>query len=107
MAWLLSLWSGAKAWVTAILAALVAVGAAYLFGRRKGSAEAAAKAQLQQRAEQAETNAAAAQAAAQHAEVRHEIETESAALPDPGPQRVGDADPSSAAGRLRDDGWTS
>jgi hypothetical protein len=107
MAWLLSFWAHAKAWATAALAAVVAASAAYLLGRRKGAAEATATVQLQQRAELAESNAAAAEAAAKHAEVRHEIEAETSVLSDPGPQRVGDASPDSAAGRLRDDGWTS
>lgn len=106
MAWLISLWGNVKAWLAAVVVAVAAAAAAYLLGRRKGASDAAAQAQLQQRAERAENQAAAAEAAAQHAEVRRDVESESTPLPDPGPQRVGDADPASAAGRLRDDGWT-
>jgi type III secretory pathway component EscV len=105
MTWLLSLWNGAKAWVTAILAVIVAFGSAYLLGRRKGEAEATEHAQLQQRAEQAESNAAAAQAAAHNAEVRHDVDAEVAALPGGASPSGADPDPRSAAGRLRDD-WT-
>lgn len=38
-------------------------------------------------------------------EVRDEIEAKNAKLPDATAQRVGDADPDTAAGKLRDDGW--
>jgi len=105
MTWLLNFWGSAKAWGTAILAAVVAAGAAYVLGRRRGSSDATAQAQLQQRADQAESNAAAAQAAAHNAEVRHDVETEIASLPS-GAAPAGD-DPvhGSAADRLRDE-WT-
>ncbi|NID14976.1 hypothetical protein [Luteibacter yeojuensis] len=106
MTWLLSLLRSGKDWALAILATLAAAGAAYFFGRRSGSSEATANAQLQQRADQAETTAAAAQAAVHNAEVRHDVESETAALPDAPPSSVAAAPAGTAAGRLRDDGWT-
>ncbi|WP_291774958.1 hypothetical protein [Luteibacter sp.] len=106
MTWLLSLLRSGKDWALAILATIAAAAAAYFFGRRSGSSEATKTAQLQQRAEQAETNAAVAQAAAHNAEVRHAVESETASLPDAPPSSVAAAPAGTAAGRLRDAGWT-
>lgn len=106
LAWIINAWNAAKTWLIAILAAIVAAVAAYLLGRKQGSSAATAEAGAQQQAQQAENNVAAAQAAAEHAEVRHDVETQTAALPDAPAQRVADADPSTAAGQLRDNGWT-
>lgn len=102
----MAIWLKIKSWLLGIAALIVGIAAAWFLGRRKGSAEATQQADLQQQAQQAENNVAAAQAAAEHAEVRHDVETQTAALPDAPAQRVADADPSTAAGQLRDNGWT-
>lgn len=91
-----------KAWALAVLAVLAAIGSAWLYGRRGGK-------QAQRQADAARDAQASAQAAQNtiHAhEVRHEVEAEVSKLPDAPAQKVGDAAPDSAAGRLRDDGWT-
>jgi len=106
MTWLLNAWNAAKTRVIAVLAAIVAAGAAYLLGRRQGSSSATAQIDAQHQAQQAENNAAAAQAAADHAEVRHEVESDTATLPDAPAQPVASSDPATAAGKLRDEGWT-
>jgi hypothetical protein len=106
MTWAINFLRAAKTWLLAILAAVVAVAAAYLVGRKKGGDDVEEKASDQQAAQQATNNAAVAQAAADHAEVRHDVESETAALPDAPAQRVADADPGTAAGQLRDEGWT-
>lgn len=106
MTWILNAWNAVKTWVIAVLVAVLAAGAAYLLGRKQGSSAATAEAGAQQQVQTAENNAAAAQAAAAHAEVRHEVESETAALPDAPAQTMATADPSTAAGQLRDDGWT-
>lgn len=101
MSWAMTLLAKIKGWAIGLAALLVAVAAAWLLGRREGKVVAAASAGKQQ----AENNAAAAQAQAEHAEVRHEVEVETDKLPDAPVQRVVDADPDTAAGHLRDDGW--
>lgn len=97
MTWLLKL----KLWALGILAAIVAVASAWLLGRHKGAAT--------QKAAQTASDAQAAVRAAQDTikahEVRHEVEAEFQKLPDAPPQRLGTADPATAAGRLRTDGW--
>lgn len=85
---------GLGAVVAAILAAL---GIGWLKGR-KSQADA-------DRAKDAETIAEAAQATVNAAVVRQEVQRETDALPEAGPQRVLDADRATAAGHLRDDGW--
>lgn len=90
-----------KVWAAAIGAVLLAVGLAVLEGMRRGR-------RIQRDADQAEQAAVDRQAAEQsiHArEVRDHVDAEISRLPDATPQRVGDADPGTAAGRLRDDGW--
>jgi len=102
MSWALTLWANkVKGWVIGLTALLLAIAAAWLLGRREGKVVADASAGKQQ----AENNAAAAQAQAAHAEVRHDVEVETDKLPDAPAQRVADADPATAAGHLRDDGW--
>lgn len=101
MSWALTLWAKLKGWAIGLAALLLAVAAAWLLGRREGRVVATAAAGKQQ----AENNAAAAQAQVTHAEVRHDVEVETAKLPDAPAQRVADADPTTAAGHLRDDGW--
>lgn len=101
MSWALTLWAKLKGWAIGMAALLLAISAAWLLGRREGNVVAKAGAGKQQ----AENNAAAARQQAEHAEVRHEVENDTAKLPDAPAQRVADADPATAAGRLRDDGW--
>lgn len=90
-----------KTWALALFAVLAAIAGALLYGRRKGK----------QAAEQAEAvrdaaaNAQAAQDIIQTQESRHETDAEVQRLPDAPAQRVGGADPDTAAGKLRD-GWT-
>ena len=101
MSWALTLWAKVKGWAIGLAALVLAIAAAWLLGRREGKVVAKAGASEQQ----AENNAAAAQAQAAHAEVRHEVENDTAKLPDAPAQRVADADPATAAGHLRNDGW--
>lgn len=89
-----------KTWALALLALFAALAGAVLYGRAKGKAAEQGKTRAAQEA------AAAAQATVHAHEVRNEVENETAKLPDAPPQRVGDADSGTAAGRLRDDGWT-
>lgn len=96
---MIGLLSKLKTWAVAALAMIAGVLGAYVLGRWKGG-KAAADAVRGADAEAA--------AKAEHAQVqtRVEVENETAKLPDAPPQRVGDADPATAAGRLRDEGWT-
>lgn len=94
------LWARVWKWVCAIGAVLAGLGGIWLAGR--GSGKHAEQAHTQA----AENKAATAQATAHEQEVRHDVEVETAKLPDAPPQSVGTADPATAAGKLRDDGWT-
>lgn len=90
-----------KTWAIALGAALLSIGLAVLYGLRKGK-------RWQKGvddARDAQANAQAAEQVQQVQESRHETDAENAALPDAGPQQVAQADPSTAAGKLRDDGW--
>jgi hypothetical protein len=78
---------------------LTAIAAAVLYGRSKGRAAEQVKTRAAQEA------ATAAQAIVHAHEVRDEVENETAKLPDAPLQSVATADPATAAGRLRDDGW--
>ena len=90
-----------KTWALALFAVLAAIATAGLYGRHKGK----------QAAEQAEAvrdavaNAQAAQDIIQTQEKRNATDAEVQRLPDAPAQHVGDADPNTAAGKLRD-GWT-
>lgn len=98
---MITLWLKLKGWLIGLAAFLALIASAWLLGRSKGK-------EAQKVADDAREAQANAQAAAQvqHAqESRHETDAEVAALPDKGLQRVEDADPASAAGKLRDDGW--
>lgn len=90
-----------KTWALALFAVLAAIAGALLYGRRKGK-QAAEQAEA---VRDAQANAQAAQQVIQAHEVRDEVEAENAKLPNAGPQAVATADPDTAAGRLRDDGW--
>jgi len=90
-----------KIWALAlfgILATLVTVG---FYGRHKGKVSA----EKEQAARDSRQAAEVAQQTIQAGKVRDEIESENAKLPEAGPQKVSEADPNSAAGKLRDDGW--
>lgn len=98
---MIALWRNLKGWLIGAGAFVLLILSAWLLGRSKGK-------EAQKVADDAREARANAQAAAQvqHAqESRHETDAEVAALPDKGPQRVAVADPSTAAGQLRDDGW--
>lgn len=102
MMWLLTLWSKIKLWAAALLAVLVAIGGAWLYGRSKGKATQRAA----DDATQAQANTVAAQQQAGAQESRNEVEAEVSQLPPAPAQQVAQADPATAAGELRDDGWT-
>lgn len=93
------LWLKLKGYLIAAGVFLAALGAAVLYGRAKGKAAEQGKTRAAQEAATAATEQVKAN------EVRHEVEVETARLPDAPPQKVADADPASAAGKLRDDGW--
>ena len=90
-----------KTWALALLAVIAANGSAWLYGRRGGK-KAAEQAEA---ARDAQANAQAAQDVIQTQESRHATDQAVQQLPDAPAQAVGDADPTTAAGRLRD-GWT-
>lgn len=96
----MTLWLKLKGYLIAAGALLVALAGAVLYGRAKGKAAEQVKTRAAQEAAQA------AQATVHVHEVRHDVEVETAKLPDAPPQSVAAADPATAAGRLRDDGWT-
>lgn len=90
-----------KAWALGLLAILGAIGAAVLYGRSRGK-----KTQQQaDEAKQAQANIQAAQQRADAQETRNEVEAKVQELPAAPPQIVATADPATAAGKLRDDGW--
>lgn len=97
MTWLLRL----KGYAIAALSLLAAIATAALYWRNQGKAAQKAV----DDARQAHADAQAAQQVIHASEVRHEVDAENARLPDAPPQQVGTADPASAAGQLRDDGW--
>ena len=101
-AWFASLWAKAGAWLALAGAVIAAVFAALLYGEHKGKQVGVADA-----AKQAVADAKAAQAAVTDAAtVRANVEAETAKLPEAPAQKVADAKPSTAAGQLRQDGWT-
>lgn len=94
------IWLKLKGYLIALAGLLAALGAAVLYGRAKGREAERGKTRDAQEA------ATAAQATVHAHEVRNEVENETAKLPDAPAQSVAAADPATAAGRLRDDGWT-
>jgi len=96
----MTLWLKLKGYLIAAGALLAALAAAVLYGRAKG------KAAEQVKTRAAQDAAVTAQETVHAHEVRNEVENETAKLPDAPAQSVGAADPATAAGRLRDDGWT-
>ena len=100
------LWRAVRAWALALLALVTAGAWAYLLGRRRGARGARAQERAKQAAKDATNAAAAAQTQAHDAQRRHDIGDRVAALHDADAQKVATADPDSAAGRLREDGWS-
>lgn|SRR6185437_7838558 len=109
IAWL---WAKASKWLAIAGAVIAATGAALAFGFLKGEKTGAAKGEAEaattkaQAAEHEAAVAASDQKAEQAAQqAASEVENEIQKLPDAPAQQVGTADPHSAAGELRDDGW--
>lgn len=101
-AWIARLWTKAGAWVALAGAVIVAVLGALLWGEHKGKQAGVADA-----ARQAVKDAAAATKAVQDAAAtRTQVDAAADKLPDAPAQEVGNAAPDTAAGKLRDDGWT-
>lgn len=97
---MIGLWLKLRGWLYGLAAFAGLLLGAWLLGRSKGK-------QAEQGKTRAAQDAAATAQATVHAhEVRNEVEIETSRLPDAPPQSVGTADPATAAGRLRDDGWT-
>jgi hypothetical protein len=93
------LWAKVRGYLIAAGVFLAALAAAVLYGRSKG------KAAEQGKTREAQEAATAARATAKQLESRHETDAQVQRLPDAPAQTVGNADPGTAAGRLRDD-WT-
>lgn len=89
-------------WIVGVALTLAALGAALAVAFVKGKQHQADA----DKARDAQSLAEAAEQAVKASTVRKEIENATAKLPDAPPQRVGDAYPDTAAGKLRDDGWT-
>lgn len=109
MAWL---WAKVSKYAAIAGAIIVAIGTALTFGFLEGKKTGAAKGEAdaaQAKAAAAEHDAAVAasdQKAEQAAtDAASEVRDETQKLPDAPAQQVGAADPSTAAGELRDDGW--
>jgi hypothetical protein len=101
MTWLVTLGARLKAWAIGIAVVLAAIASAWLLGRRKGEV-------VQKQAQavsDAQANAQAAQQQVQAQETRNAVEAEISKLPNAQPQTVATADPATAAGQLRTDGW--
>lgn len=93
-------WVKLQGYVYAFGAVLAAIAAAIFYGREKG------KASEQRNTDAAKSDAATAQATTEQLESRHETDAEVQKLPDAPAQTVGNAAPGTAAGELRDNGWT-
>lgn len=93
------LWTRLWKYIVALGAVLAALGAAVLYGRSKG------KAAEQVKTRAAQDAATTAQAATKQLESRHETDVQVQRLPDAPAQVVATADPATAAGKLRTDGW--
>ena len=98
---LTTLWARLQLWLAVAGAVVLAVGAALVYGFIKGRG--AGKAKATEIITKAKIKAAQATIHAQ--EVRHDVEVDTSKLPDAPAQRVGEADPDTAAGELRDKGW--
>lgn len=89
-------------WVIGIAALVAAFIAAWWMAHMQGASAQAVKDAKAQQDAQADT-AGQVKAAAQ---TRADVEADAAKLPDAPAQKVADADPATAAGQLRQDGWT-
>lgn len=101
-AWFAGLWAKLGVWLALAGAVIAAVFAAMLYGEHKGKQVGVADA-----AKQAIADARAAQASVTSASAtRASVEAATAKLPEAQAQKIADADPATAAGELRQDGWT-
>lgn len=94
-----SLWLKAKGWAMGLCLLLGGLVVAWVMGRQKGKQAGEADAQS------ARNDAANANARAGQLEARHDVDAAVAKLPDAPAQAVAAADPATAAGKLRDEGW--
>lgn len=94
-----ALWAKIWKYLAGIAVLAAAVGAIFLKGRESG------KASNQAKVDEATQDAKIATQSAQAVETRHDIEAANSQLPEAPAQKVADADPATAAGKLRDDGW--
>ena len=97
---LAGLWAKVQGYFWAAVAIAGAVGAAVLYGREKGEQSQQAKTQ------NAEAEVEEAKQTEQTVESRNETDQNVERLPDAPAQTVGTADPATAAGKLRDGGFT-
>lgn len=88
-------------WLVGIGAVAAALGVAWYLTLRKGKQEQAAIDEAKDAAEQVQV----AQQIQHAAQTRAEVDSETAKLPDAPAQTVATADPHTAAGELRTDGW--
>lgn len=98
---MIGLWIKFKAYVLGIGAFLLALAGAWLYGREQGKA-------TQKKSDQedlATANQKAVEQVQHVQESRNETDAKVEDLPTAPAQKVADADPATAAGKLRDDGW--
>jgi hypothetical protein len=105
--WVAALWARfCSSWLgrflIAIAGVVVAVFAALVYGWHRGQKEQADE----DAAKDATKTVQQAQAVGDAAKVRTEVDSEIAKLPDAPAQQIGTAAAGTAAGELRDDGWT-
>lgn len=93
------LWAKVWKWVAAIGALAAVIAGIFLKGRESG------KQSQQVKVDQATQDAQVAKQTAQAVETRHDIDQTVSNLPQAPAQTVASADPDSAAGKLRDNGW--
>ncbi|UGB46981.1 hypothetical protein LQ772_06735 [Frateuria edaphi] len=93
---LAALWLRAKGWALGLSLLIGGLVVTWVMGRQRGKKVGEADAQ------NARNDAANANARADQLEARHDTDAHVEQLPDAPPQRVGDADPATAAGQLRD-----
>lgn len=91
-----------KTWLAAIGAAIVVTVILVIAAFRKGAKQQADV----DKAAGAQSLADAAEQSVKASRDRAEVENENAKLPEAPVQKVADAAPGTAAGKLRDDGWT-
>lgn len=88
-------------WLTAIGAVIITVLSAWFVGRMQGAGHQKKKDDEQN----SNANEEAAKQVTQAIEDRAHVDSEVQKLPDAPAQKVETADPATAAGKLRDDGW--